>query len=231
MADVNVLMLYDAGVRVGEKTILRDVSLSVRAGERVAVLGANGAGKSTLLRAAHGIAPLSGGTCVSVPTAQQAMIFQRAPMLRTTVLGHVLFSLKTAHEISDKSDAAHAALQACGLSTFASRFTRSLSGGEQQRLALACVWARASTKLLFADEATASLDVGAVQDVERLLLELNARDCALVFTTHAMAQAKRLTQRVVFLFEGAVADDCAAEDFFKGNCSKHARTFIEGERW
>ncbi len=227
---VNVLQLENASVALGTKTILHNVSLRIGASERVAILGANGAGKSTLLRAAHGIAPLASGTCAAVPSAQQAMVFQRAPLLRATVRAHLLFSLTTANTSLPHETVTDDALRACGLAGFEHRFTRSLSGGEQQRLALACAWARAP-QLLFSDEATASLDVAAVQDVERLLNELNARGCALVFSTHSLAQAKRLAQRVIFLQDGRIADDVPVSDFFTGRCSEVARRFIEGERW
>jgi tungstate transport system ATP-binding protein len=157
------------------------------------------------------------------------MIFQRPPTLHTTVLKQVLFALHTAPDVGDARARAFAALAACGLDSFRARNARSLSGGEQQRLALACAWAR-TPAMLFADEPTAALDFQATPQFERLLLDLNAQGCALVMSTHSLGQAKRLSQRVVFLHGGVVTDDCDTAQFFAGGASEIAAAFLEGER-
>jgi tungstate transport system ATP-binding protein len=224
-----LIALREGSVQAGHRRLISNVSLAIHAGERVAVLGANGAGKSTLLRALHGIVPLASGERRFDPTAQQAMIFQHPPILRTSVLGQVLFALQSVPNIVGARGRAMAALKACALDGFTERRARSLSGGEQQRLALACAWACAPA-VLFADEPTASLDFHATPQFERLLLDLNAQGCTLVVSTHSLGQAKRLSRRVLFMHEGTVTDDCETRDFFSNGASKMATAFLEGER-
>ncbi len=230
MVDRNEVLRLDAAqVEIGEKRLLCAISLAIQRGERVVILGANGAGKSTLLRLAHGLIAPTRGNRESVPAAQQRMLFQRPPLLRTTALGNVQFALRASGMPTQRIDTLAAqALAACGLAAFATRHARSLSGGEQQRLALACAWACAPA-LLFADEPTASLDLNAVREVEHALLKLNADGAAIVLTTHSLAQARRLAQRIIFLHDGQLTDDLPAAQFFAGNRSQQATLFIEGE--
>jgi tungstate transport system ATP-binding protein len=222
--------LNDVSVALNDKTVLARVRLRVNAGERVIILGANGAGKSTLLRVAHGLIPCTEGTRTAIPAAQQAMLFQRPALLRRSAIENVKFAL-TARQIpaAQLDERANSALDACALSNLRDQFARSLSGGEQQRLALACAWGL-HPRLLFADEPTASLDPNAVRAVESLLLALHAQGTALVMTTHSLAQAKRLAQRIIFLHLGTIKDDVPAAQFFAGEQSPEAKVFFEGER-
>ncbi len=225
-----LLTLDNASAVVAGKTLLSAVSLSVHAGERLCVLGANGAGKSTLLRLAHGLLPLATGAKRSVPASEQAMLFQRPPLLKRSAADNVRFVLAARGvPIAEQDARTHDALTACGLSAFTHRYARSLSGGEQQRLALACAWAL-RPRLLFADEPTASLDLNAIHAVEEVLLALHAQGTAIVMTTHNLAQAKRLALRICFLHQGQLSDDVGARAFFAGEQSAHARQFFEGER-
>jgi tungstate transport system ATP-binding protein len=222
--------LNEVGVALNGKAVLTRVGLRVGAGERIVILGANGAGKSTLLRVAHGLIPCTEGTRTAIPSAQQAMLFQRPALLRRSAIENVKFAL-TARQIdaSQLQDRAQAALDACALSALRDQYARSLSGGEQQRLALACAWGL-QPRVLFADEPTASLDPNAVRAVEALLLALHAQGTALVMTTHSLAQAKRLAQRIIFLHLGTIKDDIPAAQFFAGDQSPEAKVFFEGER-
>jgi tungstate transport system ATP-binding protein len=222
----NLITLQNVRYTVAGRALVQDISLRVRAGERLLILGANGAGKSTLLRLAHGLIAPSAGEMHIQNDAQQAMLFQRPALLKRSVRGNVEFAL-SAHGIADPNRVDDA-LTACGLQSMSARHARALSGGEQQRLALACAWALAP-QVLFADEPTASLDVQAVRDVERLLLALHAKGCAVVMTTHSLAQAKRLAQRIVFLHKGRVTDDLPVAQFFEGARSGEANAFFEGE--
>ena len=224
------ISLLNAGVALGGNSILSGINFSLGAAERVVVLGANGAGKSTFLRLAHGLAPLDTGTRKAPPAAQQAMLFQRPALLRRSALANVEFVL-AAYNVPTQQlrSRADVALAACGLAHVRDQFARSLSGGEQQRLALACAWG-IQPRVLFADEPTASLDLHAVRAVEASLLGLNAQGCAMVMTTHNLAQAKRLAQRIIFLHNGTIADDVSASQFFAGAQSAHANAFFEGEK-
>jgi tungstate transport system ATP-binding protein len=221
-----LLTLRDVGVSLGKTAVISQINLGITAGEQVVILGANGAGKSTLLRVAHGLIPCTHGVRSAIPPAQQAMLFQRPALLRRSAIENVRFALNARGAPTAQAEAA---LAACGLSALQHQHARSLSGGEQQRLALACAWSL-QPRLLFADEPTASLDPQAVRAVEALLLALHAQGAALVMTTHSLAQAKRLAQRIIFLHAGAIKDDVAATQFFAGNQSPEAQIFFDGER-
>ena len=104
-----------------------------------------------------------------------------------------------------------------------------LSGGEQQRLALARAWAL-EPDVLFLDEPTASLDPAATRAVESIVRDIHAHGTTIVMSTHNLAQAKRLAGDVLFMNRGRVLERAPAADFFRMPASAEAREFIEGER-
>jgi tungstate transport system ATP-binding protein len=220
-----LLRLENVSVSLRGAAIVHNASLRVTAGERVVILGANGAGKSTLLHVAHGLIPPTTGS-LHANGVQQAMLFQRPPLLKRSVAEQVEFALAACGRVDAR--AVSEALAACGLTPLAARACRSLSGGEQQRLALACAWVM-QPRVLFADEPTASVDVNATREVERLLRALNDHGVALLMSTHSLAQAKRLAQRIVFMHAGRITDDVPAAQFFTGARSPEASAFFEGE--
>ncbi len=103
-----------------------------------------------------------------------------------------------------------------------------LSGGEQQRLALARAWAL-RPEILFLDEPTASLDPGATAEVERVIASIAAEGTRIVMTTHNLGQARRLADEIVFIHAGRVAERTAADRFFDQPASNEARLFLQGE--
>jgi tungstate transport system ATP-binding protein len=103
-----------------------------------------------------------------------------------------------------------------------------LSGGEQQKLALARVWAL-EAEVLFLDEPTANLDPAASRDVERIVREIAAEGAKIVMTTHNLAQARRLGEDILFLHGGRLVERAAAERFFRRPATREAATFIAGE--
>lgn len=224
-----LLSLNGVSVTVANAPLLVDVDLVVAEGERVVVLGANGAGKSTLLKACNGLIAPSKGALIAPPVRQQALIFQRPALLRRSVLENVKFVL-LARGVPEplRSAQAQQAIDACGLGAMTSRPAFALSGGEQQRLALARVWA-CRPSLLLADEPTANLAPAAMRNVENLLLAVEALGTTLVLTTHNIAQAKRLARRIVFLDGGKIVEDRPASEFFASPGSAAARAYLEGE--
>lgn len=224
-----LLRLNQVSVIAGNKVLLSDIQLEIRAGESIVVLGANGAGKSTLLKLCNGIITPTQGTAIVPSVSDQALIFQRPALLARSVLDNVRFVLRTRRvKEPERTQQARAALAACDLDAIELRHAGWLSGGEQQRLALARAWA-CEHKLLLADEPTANLAPAATREVERLIQSVQAQGTTLLLATHNVAQAKRLAQRIVFLDDGRIVEDRPAVDFFASPQSVAARSYLVGE--
>ncbi|HQW37379.1 MAG TPA: ATP-binding cassette domain-containing protein [Usitatibacteraceae bacterium] len=231
MAEARPFQLEARGVSVvlGGVRALDGLDLVLEPGLRTVVLGPNGAGKSVLLRTLHGlIAPTAGTVSWSRPV-RQAMVFQRPVMLRRSALANLRYALAVNGVAEpERSSRAAAALARVGLERIADRPARVLSGGEQQRLALARAWAL-RPGILFLDEPTASLDPGATAEVERVIASIAAEGTRLVMTTHNLGQARRLADEIVFIHAGRAAERTAADRFFDQPASNEARLFLQGE--
>ena len=234
-----VVTLLGVGKRYGRGQhgvqALRDVTLKIEPGERVALIGANGCGKSTLLRLLHGLTQPSAGQMVANPAARQAMLFQRPQLLRLSVHTNLALGPWLAGTPWTQARAqALVALQRVGLSELAGRNARHLSGGQQQRVALARAWAL-QPQVLLLDEPTASLDPQAKRDVEALIHEFahQRADMTLVFSSHNLGQVKRLASRVIYLEGGRVWADLPVQEFFNGvvlpALYPAAHQFVKGE--
>ena len=223
-------LAFDAG---GER-LLDDVSFTLQAGRRTVLLGPNGAGKSLLLRLCHGLLkPTSGEIRWAIegrqPARRQAMVFQHPVMLRRSAIGNITHAL-AAHDVprADRLSRANAALALAGLSHVARRPARVLSGGEQQRLALARAWAT-EPEILFFDEPTASLDPAATRAVETLIEGFHAAGTKIVMATHDLAQARRIADDILFMHKGRLLEASDAAAFFEKPQTEEGRAFIAGE--
>lgn len=228
-----LLTLSAATVHYGGMQALHAISLSIAAGERVALVGANGCGKSSLLRLLHGLQLPSSGTFESFPGVRQAMLFQRPHMLRASSVWNVALGLGLRRFGRSAAKAqALLALQRVGLADVAARPARALSGGQQQRLALARAWSL-KPDLLLLDEPTANLDPHAKREVEALMTELAEEGITLVFASHNLGQVKRLATRVLYLERGHVLADLPVVAFFDrvllAQTSHAAALFVKGE--
>ena len=160
---------------------------------------------------------------------RQAMVFQRPVMLRRSALGNVTYALKLAGVPSgEREERAMEALRKVGLESLARHAARVLSGGEQQRLALARVWAL-RPEALFLDEPTASLDPGATHEIEKVIAALHAAGTKIVMVTHNLGQAHRLGDEILFLHQGRLVERAPADRFLKHPTSPEAAQFLEGE--
>ncbi len=228
-----LLTLSAATVHYGGMQALHATSLSIAAGERVALVGANGCGKSSLLRLLHGLQPPSAGAFESLPGVRQAMLFQRPHMLRASSVWNVALGLGLRRfSRSAAKVQALLALQRVGLADIAARPARALSGGQQQRLAMARAWSL-KPDLLLLDEPTANLDPHAKREVEALMTELAEEGITLVFASHNLGQVKRLATRVIYLERGQVLADLPVVAFFDrallAQTSHAAASFVKGE--
>jgi tungstate transport system ATP-binding protein len=228
------IRLHDVSAAPGGVPVLSGIELTLAAGGRTVLLGPNGAGKSTLLRVLHGLIPPSGGF-ISWGDARerprgQAMVFQRPVLLRRSAEENIRYALHLAGVRGAEADARIGeALDEVGLRPLASRPARVLSGGEQQKLAFARVWAL-RPEVLFLDEPTASLDPAAARSVEKIIADIHARSTSIVMTTHNLVQAKRLADDIIFLHAGRVTERTPAREFFAMPRSPEAAIFLEGER-
>jgi tungstate transport system ATP-binding protein len=229
------LILEDVSFVAGGRTIIDRVSCEFGPGPRTVILGPNGAGKSVLMRLCHGLLRPTSGRIVwrgnqdqQRPRAQ-AMVFQRPVMLRRAAIANVTYGLALAGIArTERTRRAHDVLATVGLSSVANRPARVLSGGEQQKLALARAWAL-TPEVLFLDEPTANLDPGATREVERIVGEIHSSGTKIVMTTHNLGQARRLADEILFMSGGRLVDRGPVERFFTEPATDEAAAFIKGE--
>lgn len=240
MAEPQTLPLCLDGVRFRRngRTLLGPLTLTLEAGSRTVIMGPNGAGKSLLLRLCHGLLAPSAGRVdcggagppvLAALRRRQAMVFQRPVMLRRSALANVAYPLALRRvPRRERRRRAEAALVMVGLEALAGRSARVLSGGEQQRLALARAWVL-QPEVLFLDEPTSALDPQATQAVEAAVQRFHAAGTKIVMTTHSPGQARRLADEIVFLAAGRIAEQGPAARFLEQPASAAARHFLAGE--
>ena len=225
----------DVSYAIDGCTLIDAVSCRLDGPGRTVVLGPNGAGKSVLLRLCHGLlSPSAGsirwGSASPAETMQRrGMVFQRPVLLRRSVAANVAHVLKIKGLPRARCPAlVKAALAQSGLTALAHRQARTLSGGEQQRLAIARAWLLEPHVVLL-DEPTANLDPGATRAVEDLIVNLGAAGTKIIMTTHDIAQARRLADEVMFLHHGRLLEHRPAVEFFAGPDDANAAGFIAGQ--
>jgi len=212
--------------------LIKDMNLSFDAGPRTVIIGPNGAGKSLFLRLCHGlIKPTEGRVVWGAPKAsmRQAMVFQRPVMLRRSVTANIDYALAL-HKtpVAQRADIIADVLNKTGLSRLADADARLLSGGEQQRLALARAWAL-QPEVLFLDEPTASLDPSATYQIEELVTAIHAQGTKIIMTSHDLGQAQRMGDEVLFLHRGRLLEKAPAQQFFTAPKNDLAQAFVKGE--
>ena len=229
------LAIRDLAFAAGGRTIVESLSFEIEAGPSTIILGANGAGKSVLMRLMHGLLkPTAGEIAWNEPDPDrrrrgQAMVFQQPVLLRRSALANVTYALKVARvPRGERERLAEEAMESVGLMHLAQRPARVLSGGEQQRLALARAWAL-HPEVLFLDEPTASLDPSATREIERVIRAFDAAGTKIIMATHNLAQARRLGDEVLYLHQGRLVERAPVDEFLSRPASAEAGAFIKGE--
>jgi tungstate transport system ATP-binding protein len=226
------LEVTSLGYRVEDKALLENVSLRIDHDGITAIMGPNGAGKSLFLRLIHGLlTPSSGqvrwnGRELDLATRRrQALVFQKPVLMRRSVAANIDFVLKPGGgHYREKRDAI---LHQAGLLRQRNQPARLLSGGEQQRLALARALAT-EPEVLLLDEPCASIDASATLQIEHLLRQTRERGVKIILVTHDMGQARRLADDILFMHHGHLLEHRPMQEFFDSPESTHARAFVEG---
>ena len=230
------LTLENVSFAASGRDIIHSISCEITAGTRTVILGPNGSGKSVLMRLCHGLLTPTTGRVIwhrpdNVPsrTRDQAMVFQRPVLLRRSAIANVRYALELAgHSSSVCRQRAHAMLEAVGMVHLAQHPARVLSGGEQQRLALARAWAL-KPQVLFLDEPTANLDPNAARNIEAIIAAIHAGGTKIIMTTHSLGQARRIADEILFLSDGRLVERAEVNAFFKQPLSPEAIEYLRGE--
>lgn len=229
------LRIRDLRYQPNGREVLAGIDLDLGDEGITLILGPNGAGKSVLLRAICGLVQPSSGRMLwgveqgARPERGVMMVFQKPMMLRASVLHNVALGPKPFGLPRREREArAWAMLERVGLADRAGDSAPRLSGGEQQRLALARAWLT-RPRLLLLDEPTASLDPSASAEVERIVREIRTDGTRILMVTHNLGQAMRLGDDIVFMSAGRVCEHTPTQRFFARPQSEAARLFIQGE--
>jgi tungstate transport system ATP-binding protein len=228
------LVLDDVSLQAGTTVILDRLNLTIAPGAPTLIVGPNGAGKTSLLRLCMGLAAPSrgriswGGRSERRPL-RRAILFQRPVMLRRTVAANVAYALAQAGTPrNQRLPRVAALLERVGLADLAQRPARRLSGGEQQRLALARALAR-DPEILLLDEPTANLDPAATRSVEEIVLMAAQSGIKIVMASHDLGQVRRLAGEVIFLVRGALCEQGQVSDFLDHPATAEAAAFLRGD--
>lgn len=212
------------------RMLLQIETAKVASDKVTCLIGPNGAGKSLLLRAITGLISITSGKIDLDPRFKDpGLVFQRPVLLRRSVRANLSHALKLGKvPRNERAGRLAELLVNADLTRLAENPARSLSGGEQQRLAIARALA-ANPRMLLLDEPTASLDPAATKSIEDLITKTAAAGVKIVFVTHDQAQAKRLSDEILFLHKGQITEHTSTTKFFEHPSSKAASAYLAGE--
>lgn len=226
----------------GTNEVLKDINFSVSKGEVVCIIGASGSGKSTLLRCLnlleyptsgeilyHGQNILEHNMTTAVYRAKMGMVFQQFNLFNNlTVLDNcVVGQIKVLKR--DKQSAKKTAmeyLELVGMSQFINAKPNQISGGQKQRVAIARALSMEPEALLF-DEPTSALDPEMVGEVLKVMKTLANSGLTMLVVTHEMGFARDVSNRVVFMDEGVIAEEDVPEVIFNNPKNERTRTFLK----
>jgi len=243
MSNNAVISLNGITKSFGSTQVLKEISLDVKAGEVLVLIGASGSGKSTVLRIMSGLEIADGGEVwvnqVPLHDAKRAkeirghvgMVFQQFNLFpHKTALGNVTLALIKARKmsVSQANKRGMEALERVGLAERANHYPSQLSGGQQQRVAIARALA-VEPKIMFFDEATSALDPELVGEVTEVMRGLARDGMTMVVVTHEMGFARKTADRVVFMDKGVIAEQGAPEQIFVDPQNPRTQQFLSRE--
>ena len=225
----------------GDLHVLKDIDLTVKAGEKVVIIGPSGSGKSTLIRCVDYLeeptsgeviidgTPLTKKNHLEMARKYSSMVFQQFNLYpNMTVLGNLTLApiklQKKSKEEATKT--AMAALERVGLAQKAGEYPQNLSGGQQQRVAIARALCTKQPIILF-DEPTSALDPEMVQEVLDVMVELAQENITMICVTHEMGFARQVADRVVFMDDGQILEEGTPNHFFENPENPRCREFLD----
>ena len=215
------------------KQIIDHIDLTITGNGITVILGPNGAGKSVLLRLLHGLLEPTagqvewGGRRIDESLRKrQALVFQRPVMMRRSVAENIRFVLSL-RDFSDRQERLEKALVLSGLKAQANQPAPRLSGGEQQRLAIAQAMVR-DPEVVILDEPSSNLDPGATMAIERLIEVAQNEGRKIILVTHDLGQAKRVGDEIIFMHRGRIVEQGSSTDFFNNPKTPEARAYLGG---
>jgi len=237
-----IITVTGAGKFFGQLKALDNVSLSVRPGEKVVIIGPSGSGKSTLLRAINRLEDIDAGrivvdghdlsdSSVDINRVRMdvGMVFQSFNLFpHYTVLDNVtLAPMKLRGVPQDEARRlAMALLAKVGITDKADVYPSLLSGGQQQRVAIARALAM-NPKIMLFDEPTSALDPEMIGEVLAVMLDLAREGMTMVVVTHEMGFARQAADRIVFMDHGRIIDEGPPLEFFESAKHPRAQKFLE----
>jgi ABC-type polar amino acid transport system ATPase subunit len=225
----------------GKLHVLRDIDLSIAAGEVVVVCGPSGSGKSTLIRCVNALEPIQQGTItvlgesitasgVNLPQLRTrvGMVFQQFNLFpHMTALQNIMLAPMKVKRASraEAEETARRLLKRVGIPDRADSYPANISGGQQQRVAIARALAMSPKVMLF-DEPTSALDPEMINEVLEVMTDLAKDGMTMMVVTHEMGFARRVAHRVIFMDEGQVVEQNEPRAFFEAPASDRTRQFL-----
>ncbi|GLR25130.1 MULTISPECIES: amino acid ABC transporter ATP-binding protein [Limnobacter] len=225
----------------GSFQVLTDCTTSVKKGEVVVVCGPSGSGKSTLIKCVNMLEPFQQGTVTvdgisvgdpktNLPKLRSrvGMVFQHFELFPhlTITQNLTLAQMKVLGRSREEAETKGLGLlERVGLKAQAKKFPGQLSGGQQQRVAIARALSMDPICMLF-DEPTSALDPEMINEVLDVMVELAQEGMTMMCVTHEMGFARKVADRVIFMDQGKIVEDCKKDDFFGSPRSDRAQLFL-----
>ena len=225
----------------GNRTVLKDINFNVHEGEVVSIIGSSGSGKSTLLRCINLLeTPTSGQILIhgkdvlngDVPLVelrekvgmvfQQFNLFNNLSVLDNCVIGQMKVLKRTRQEAEK---VAKKFLGKVGMSRFINAKPNQISGGQKQRVAIARALSMEPEVLLF-DEPTSALDPEMIKEVLDVMRDLAKEGMTMLIVTHEMGFARNVGNRILFMDNGEIIEDCSPKDFFENPTNERIKDFL-----
>ena len=229
-------------ISFGDLHVLKDVSIHIKQGEKIVVIGPSGSGKSTFLRCLNRLENPSGGTILfegkdmtspdtdlDIPRRKMGMVFQNfnlfphLTVMQNITLAPVTLKLKSQEEA--EKDALRL-LERVGLTEKATVYPSTLSGGQKQRIAIVRALAMQPDVMLF-DEPTSALDPEMVGEVLNVMKDLAREGMTMVVVTHEMGFAREVADRVLFMNGGYIEEEGTPEQIFQNPKSERLQQFLK----